>query len=97
MPAYVIVEVEVNDPVGYEEYKKLAPPAIEKYDGKYLARGGKVETFEGDWSPSRIVILEFENMERARAWIDSPEYAPARKLRHQYATSRMIAVEGLPK
>lgn len=97
MPAYVIVEVQVHDPVGYEEYKKLAPPSIAQYGGKYIARGGKVKTFEGDWSPARIVILEFENIERARAWIDSPEYAPARKLRHQYATSRMIVVEGLPK
>lgn len=96
MSAYVIVQVQVTDPAGYEEYKKLAPASIAQYGGKYIARGGKVETFEGDWSPTRIVILEFENLARARAWIDSPEYAPARQLRHQYATSRMIAVEGLP-
>ncbi|MBI5304405.1 MAG: DUF1330 domain-containing protein [Chloroflexi bacterium] len=95
MPAYVIVEVEVHDPVGYDEYKKLAPASIVQYGGKYIARGGKVATLEGDWSPTRLVILEFESVARAQQWIDSPEYAPARKLRHRYASSKMIVVEGL--
>ena len=64
------------------------------YDGKYIARGGKTETLEGDWSPSRLVILEFPNIERAKAWVNSPEYAPARALRHKYARSKMVVVEG---
>lgn len=97
MPAYVIVDIDVHDPAGYEEYKKLAPAGVAAYGGTYIARGGKVETLEGDWSSSRLVILEFENVERAKQWLNSPEYAPARKLRHQYATSKMIVVEGLPK
>lgn len=97
MPAYIIVEIDVTDPVGYEEYKKLAPAAIAAYGGKYLARGGKVETLEGEWSPKRIVVLEFESSARAKQFIDSPEYAPARKMRRQYAKSKMIVVEGLPQ
>jgi uncharacterized protein (DUF1330 family) len=95
MPAYVIVDITVTDPVGYEEYKKLAPPAVAAYGGKYLARGGKVQTLEGDWSPTRLVILEFESAERAKQWLESPEYSAARQLRHRMATGNMIVVEGV--
>ncbi len=95
MAAYVIVDITVTDPVGYEEYKKLAPPAVAAYGGKYLARGGKVETLEGDWAPTRLVILEFESAERAKQWLESPEYSAGRQLRHKTATSNMIVVEGV--
>ena len=57
MSAYVVVEIVVNNPEGYEEYKKLAPPPIAAYGGKYIARGGRAENLEGDWQPNRIVIL----------------------------------------
>ena len=95
MPAYVIVDITVTDPAGYEEYKKLAPPAVAAYGGKYLARGGQVQTLEGDWSPTRLVILEFESVERAKQWLESPEYSAGRQLRHRTATSNMIVVEGV--
>jgi uncharacterized protein (DUF1330 family) len=95
MSAYVIVEIEVTDPTGYDEYKKLAPAAVALYGGKYVARGGKNETLEGDWQPNRLVILEFPSMEQAKAWLNSPEYAPARAMRHQYAKSKMVVVEGV--
>jgi len=95
MTAYIILDIEVTDPAGYDDYKKLAPPSIPLYGGKYIARGGKSETLEGDWQPKRIVLLEFPSVEQARAWLESPEYAPARALRHKYATSKAIIVEGL--
>jgi uncharacterized protein (DUF1330 family) len=95
MAAYVVVEIEVKDPVRYERYKELAPPAIAQYGGRYLARGGKTETLEGSWSPKRLVILEFPSMDRARAWWSSKEYAEAKKLRHECATSEMVVVEGV--
>ena len=95
MSAYVIVDIQVTDPVGYEEYKKLAPPIVAAYGGKYLARGGKTETLEGDWSPSRLVILQFESNEQAKQWLNSPEYSEARKMRHQTANSKMVVIEGL--
>ena len=95
MPAYVVVELEVTDPVRYEAYKKLAPPTIAAYGGKYLARGGQTEVLEGDWLPKRLVILEFASLEQARAWIDSPEYRPARELRQQSARTKMVLIEGL--
>ena len=95
MTAYVIVDIRVTDPVGYEEYKRLAPAAVELYGGKYIARGGRTEILEGDWSPNRLVILQFESSERARQWLNSPEYSEARKMRHQTADSNMVVIEGL--
>ncbi len=95
MSAFVIVDIDVKDPEGYQEYARLAPAAVTLYGGRYLARGGPNETLEGDWHAKRLVILEFENMGKAKAWLNSPEYAPARKLRHQYAKSNTVVVEGI--
>jgi uncharacterized protein (DUF1330 family) len=95
MAAYIIVDLEITEPVEYEEYKKRAGATVEKYGGKYIVRGGKCKTLEGDWSPKRIVVLEFENAERAKAWLNSPEYAEPRKMRHRTAKTRMILVEGM--
>lgn len=94
MPAYIINDMEVTDPRLFEEYRKLSPPTVAQYGGRFLARGGQTETLEGDWSPRRLVLLEFPSLERARAWIDSPEYAPARRLRQLSSVSNLILVEG---
>jgi uncharacterized protein (DUF1330 family) len=95
MPAYIIVEVEVKDPEKYEDYKKLTPASLEPYGGKFIVRGGKAELIEGDEKPNRIVILEFENSEKAKAWWNSPLYNEAKKIRHAAAKSRMILVDGI--
>jgi len=95
MAGYVIVEIEVTDAVGYEEYKKLAGATVEKYGGKYIVRGGAAETLEGDWLPKRIVILQFESVQRAKEWLNCPEYREPRKMRHRTAKTNMIVVEGL--
>lgn len=95
MSAYVIVDINVADPAGYEEYKRLAAPTVTAYGGKYIARGGRTETFEGTWRPTRLVILEFESLERARQWLHSPEYEGPRRLRQKTATTNMIVVEGV--
>jgi uncharacterized protein (DUF1330 family) len=94
MPAYVINDMEVTDPQRFEEYKKLSPPSVVQYGGKFLARGGRTETLEGDWSPRRLVVLEFPSVKHAQAWIDSPEYALARRLRQLSSNSNLIVVEG---
>jgi uncharacterized protein (DUF1330 family) len=95
MAAYVILDIEVTGPVGYEQYKQLAPPAVTAYDGRYLARGGRTETLEGDWAPNRLVILEFPDVARAKQWLESPEYRKARGLRRQSATTKMVVIEGV--
>jgi uncharacterized protein (DUF1330 family) len=95
MTAYVIVDIDVHDPVGYEQYKQLAPAAVALYGGKYIARGGRTETLEGEWSPSRLVILQFESIEQVKQWLDSEEYRAARQMRHQTTHSNMVVIEGL--
>ncbi len=95
MTAYIILDIEVTDPVRYAEYKDLAAPTVAQYGGKYIVRGGKAENLEGDWKPSRIVVLQFDNVEQARKWLESPEYRPAMELRHQTAVTRSIIVEGV--
>jgi uncharacterized protein (DUF1330 family) len=95
MAGYVIVEIEVTDPVGYEEYKKLAGATVAKYGGKYIVRGGASETLEGDWEPKRIVILEFESVRRAKEWLNCAEYEEPRKMRHRTAKTNMVVVEGI--
>ena len=95
MAAYVIAEVNVTDQMLYEEYKKMIPATVEKYGGRFAARGGAVDSKEGGWSPARLVILEFPSMEKARSWYHSPEYAPALALRLKAATAKLILVEGV--
>jgi uncharacterized protein (DUF1330 family) len=95
MAAYVVVEIDIQDSSRYADYKRLAPPSIATYGGKYVVRGGRTETLEGDWRPSRLVILEFESAERARAWWGSREYSEAKKLRQQTASAQMVLVEGV--
>ena len=95
MSAYIVVQVDVQDPKRYEDYKKLVPPSIEKFDGRFVVRGGKTETLEGSWAPKRFVIVEFPSVERAKAWWASREYADAKALRQATASTQMIVAEGL--
>lgn len=95
MPAYVIAEVTVRDEATYARYRELAPPSIYAYGGKYLARGGTTETLTGTWRPTRVVILEFPTLERAREWWNSPEYAAAKTLREASADADIIVTDGL--
>jgi uncharacterized protein (DUF1330 family) len=94
MAAYVIVQIVVEDPVVYEQYRAMAPPSIAAYGGRYLVRGGRSEILEGAWQPGRLVVLEFSSPDQARAWWDSPEYAPAKALRQRCAQTEMLLVDG---
>jgi len=94
MSAYLIVEVDVKDPERYADYRTMVPPTLEPYGGKFLVRGGAVETLEGNWEPSRVVVIEFDSVEMAKRWWDSDEYREARNLRQATAETKMIVVEG---
>lgn len=94
MPAYVIVEVSIDDPKDYEEYKKLTPASITAYDGRFVVRGGQTETLEGDWQPERIVVLEFPTVARAKEWWGSDMYSKAKVIRQRSAKTKMIVVPG---
>ena len=93
--AYVIADVTVTNPTQYEEYKKWSSAAMQAHGAEVCVRGGKVEVLEGEWSPSRLVMLKFPSVEAARAFNDSPEYGKARAARQGAAIMRMIVVEGV--
>ncbi len=95
MSAFLIVDTKINDPNIYEEYKTLARPIAEKFGGVYRARGGKLDIRETKlWEPTRIVIIEFPNMQSAQAFVDSDEYAPVQPLRLNNAECTLFIVEG---
>lgn len=87
MPACMIMGIDVKYPATCKEYTALAPATVEANRGRDLARAGRTETLERDWVPKRLVILQFESIERARRWVDSPEHAPVGRLRHQARTA----------
>jgi uncharacterized protein (DUF1330 family) len=95
MPAYVIAETDVHDETQYERYKAAAPAAIAAYGGRYVARGGELAVLEGEWQPPRLVLLEFDDLEAAKRWYESPEYQEAKRLREGAATMNLVAVEGV--
>lgn len=95
MAAYVLVEMEVTDPVGILEYRKLAEISVAQYEGRFLVRGGVTEALEGGWDPKRIVVLEFPDARQAKLWWESKEYAEARVIRERTAKTRMILTEGV--
>ena len=95
MPAYVIADVTVTEPTGFEEYRKQVPATVTKYGGRFLARGGKHEKLEGGWQPSRLVIIEFPSLEQAKRWHDSQEYREPKALRQKTAKTNVVLVEGV--
>jgi uncharacterized protein (DUF1330 family) len=95
MAAYVFANVEVRDPILYEEYRRQVPATLARYGGKFLVRGGATEVLEGHLAPRRIVIIEFESLERAKAWWDSPEYRPLRELRQRASQGDLLLVAGV--
>ena len=95
MPAFVVLDVRITDPEAYEEYKVQARAIAESYGGRYLARGGELTVDDDDlWTPTRMVIIEFPDADAARAFMTSEEYAPVRELRHRYADSTVVLVDG---
>ena len=95
MPAYVVVETDIHDPEQYELYKQASPAAVAAGGGRFIVRGGEIAVLEGDWRPTRLVLLEFPDLESAKRFYNSPEYQQAKRLREGAAGFNMVAVEGL--
>lgn len=91
--AFILADVTVTDPQQYEEYKKWSSAAMQAHGAEVCVRGGPVEVLEGDWSPSRLVLLKFPSVAAAKAFNDSPEYGKARAARQGAAIMRMVVVE----
>ena len=95
MSAFIIVDTKIKDADAYEEYKRLARPIAEKFGGVYRTRGGDIEVLESNlWSPTRIVIVEFPDVESAKRFANSDEYAPVKAIRHTNAECTLIIVDG---
>jgi uncharacterized protein (DUF1330 family) len=94
MPAYIIAEVDVTNPTGYEAYRPLAGASVAQYGGKFVVRGGKAELVEGSPEPARVVVIEFADIDAAKRWYNSPEYQDALKIRLANSTGRVLLVDG---
>lgn len=95
MSAYLIANVDIKNAEKFKEYLKATPSIIKKYGGKFLVRGGDFEVYEGDWNPKRLVVVEFESMQKARQFYDSPEYTAVKKTRQDSAYTEWVFVDGL--
>jgi len=95
VPAFLIADETIFDPTTFDEYKKLVLPLIEKFGGRFLSRAGALEVLEAgkDWTPGRMVIIEFPSMSALKDWYDSPEYAPVRDIRMGAAKSTLVALD----
>jgi uncharacterized protein (DUF1330 family) len=94
MAAYVIADVRITDPAGYEPYRPLAAASIARFGGRFLARGGQAVLLEGAPAPQRIVVIEFPDAAAAQRWYDSAEYQAALKIRQANSEGRLILLEG---
>ena len=94
MPAYVIADVDVTNPAGYEPYRPLAAASIAQFGGRFIVRGGAAELLEGTPAPGRTVVIEFPDADTAKRWYFSDEYQQALKIRQANSTARVILVEG---
>ena len=96
MKAYVIAQIDVQDPARYADYVKLTPGTIEPFGGRFIARGGRAEKLEGDIAVNRVVVLEFPSYEQAKAWYESDGYRIAMAIRRSSSIGSLILVEGTP-
>jgi uncharacterized protein (DUF1330 family) len=94
MAGYVIAQMSVTDPTAFAHYPGQAGPTVAAFGGRYVVRGGSIENIEGDWQPGRVVIIEFDSVEQAKAWYDSQEYEEAKALRIRSTISSLMIVEG---
>jgi uncharacterized protein (DUF1330 family) len=96
MPAYVIACVnDAWDQDKLVEYRERNTDAVARHDGRFVARGGRHEILEGDYSPLRVVIIEFPDLDAARGWYESDDYAPLRELRRSASKTDIFVVEGV--
>ena len=93
--AYLLIQVDITNPQQYGEYAKLTPGLIDKFGGRFVARGGRSATLEGPSARSRVVVIEFPSFERAQQFYNSPEYQAAKKVREGAAHAQIVLVEGL--
>jgi uncharacterized protein (DUF1330 family) len=95
MSAYIIVDIDIHDPMQYRNYVSAAPDFVAKHEGRYLVRGGNVTVSEGDWRPERLVIVEFPSRKHAAAFLADPDYQSVAAIRHASTTSKLLIADGV--
>ena len=96
MAAYIIARVDVRDWEAYREYMRHTPRVIQKFGGRFIARGGETVTLEGPEETRRLVLIEFPSIEQAKAFYNSPEYALTKRLREGGGEAQFVALDGYP-
>ena len=95
MAAYIVVDIDIHNAPGLEEYRRLVPGTVAKYGGRFVVRGGAFQVLEGAWQPKRLVLLEFPSTEQAKRWYDSEEYRPLKAMRLKASTANLVLVDGV--
>ncbi|MEU9984103.1 DUF1330 domain-containing protein [Streptomyces sp. NPDC050856] len=94
MSMYVVIDLDIDDPAGFQRYVDAVTPLIEKAGGRNIVTDDNCLVLEGDWRPSTLVVHEFPTREAVRAFWDAPEYQPLKALRRQYSTVNVVVGEG---
>ena len=95
MAGYVIIHDEIHDQALFAQFRQRVAATFEAYGGRYLVRGGTIDVMDGDWNPDRIVVVEFDSVDQAKAWFTSPEYSEIKEIRQKAATASIVVVEGV--
>ena len=95
MACYLIADMNITNPEQFAEFVAVTPATAQQYGGKYLVRGGSFEVTQGDWTPSRLAVIEFAGMDQARAWFDSPEFEHPKEIQARSSNSNFVFVEGV--
>ena len=95
MAGYVIIHDVIHDQALFAQFRERVAATFEAHGGRYLVRGGAIEVMDGDWTPERIVVVEFDSVDQAKAWFNSPEYSEIKEIRQKAATASIVVVEGV--
>jgi uncharacterized protein (DUF1330 family) len=95
MTAYLVVQVRIHDEATYRRYREAVPELVDRFGGRFRARGGELEVLEGEWPLPRLVIIEFQSRDAARLFYESPEYQKILPLRQQASEGNVVLVEGV--
>ena len=95
MAGYVIVNDEISDQAGFAEFRQKVGATVAAHGGKYLVRGGATEVIDGDWAPDRLVVIEFDSVDQAKAWLNSADFLAIKDLRVSSASASVVVAEGV--
>ena len=95
MAGYAIIHDDIRDEALFAEFRQRVGATVEAHGGRYLVRGGAIEVMDGDWTPDRLVVIEFDSVEKAKAWLTSPEYTEIKEIRMKAASASVLVAEGV--